>query len=462
MSRYNFHPVNREQSYLLPPDLKEWLPEGDLAWFIVDATGQMDLEAFYRKYRADGQGNTAYEPSMMVSLLLYAYSMGIRSSRKIERMCTRDIAFRVITANQAPDHSTIARFRQANEEELTEIFTQVLRLCAEAGLVQVGLVAIDGTKLKANASLAANRKYRSIKQEIQQILKEAAAKDAEEDDIYGPENRGDELPEELKDRQQRLARLREAKERLEQETAEAAAKQEEKIRQGQEEERERGRKQRGRKPNPPDKTVSPEAKANITDPESRIMKTHTGYVQGYNAQAVVTKEQIIIAADLTQEENDVHQLHPLLDQAQKELSAVGVEEEIGTALADAGYWSEENIQEADPEGPELLVATKKNWKQRQALREKGPPQGRIPKDLSPRERMERKLRTKHGWDLYCQRGWMVEGVMGQTKYVRDCDCLMRRGYEAAQSEWKLIATTHNLLKLWRKTQAGCAAIGGLN
>jgi hypothetical protein len=329
-------------------------------------------------------------------------------------------------------------------------------------LVQVGLVAIDGTKLKANASLAANRKYRSIKKEILQILKEAAVKDAEEDEIYGLENRGDELPEELKDRQQRLVRLREAKERLEQETAEVAAKQEEKIKQRQEEEREKGRKQRGRKPNPPDKTVSPETKANITDPESRIMKTHTGYVQGYNAQAVVTEGQIIIAADLTQEENDVHQLHPLLDQAQKELSAVGVQEKIGTALADAGYWSEENIQKAGPEGPELLVATRKNWKQRQALREKGPPQGRIPKNLSPRGRMERKLRTKHGWDLYCQRGWMVEGVIGQIKHVRDCDCLMRRGYEAAQSEWKLIATTHNLLKLWRKTQAGCAAIGGLN
>ena len=206
----------------MPPDLKEWLPEGDLSWFILDATEQMDLKAFYRKYRTDGQGNTAYEPAMMVSLLLYAYCLGIRSSRKIEQMCTRDIGFRVIAANQDPDHSTIARFRQGNEKELADIFTQVLRLCAEAGLIKVGLMAIDGTKLKANASLAANRRYNSIEKEVKHILEEAAAKDAEEDRLYGPDKRGDFIPEELKDRQKRLVRLREAKKRLEQEAAEAA------------------------------------------------------------------------------------------------------------------------------------------------------------------------------------------------------------------------------------------------
>jgi hypothetical protein len=241
---------------------------------------------------------------------------------------------------------------------------------------------------------------------VKRILDEAAAKDAEEDRLYGPDNRGDEIPDELKDRQKRLARLQEAKKRLEQEAAEAAAEQEEKIRGRKKEERETGRKKRGRKPKPADKKVSPEEKANITDPESRIMKTHAGCVQGYNAQAVVTKEQIIIAADVTHEENDVRQLNPMLDQAQNELSAVGVEEKIGVALADAGYWSEANIQNADPEGPELLVATKKNWKQRKAFREKGSPRGRIPKDISLRDRMERKLRTKCGWDLYRQRGWM--------------------------------------------------------
>jgi len=462
MSNYNFHSINRSQTYLLPPDLKEWLPEGDLSWFILDATEQMDLKAFYRKYRTDGQGNTAYDPAMMVSLLLYAYCLGIRSSRKIEQMCTRDIGFRVIAANQDPDHSTIARFRQGNEKELADIFTQVLRLCAEAGLIKVGLVAIDGTKLKANASLAANRRYSSIEKEVKHILEEAAAKDAEEDRLYGPDKRGDEIPEELKDRQKRLVRLREAKKRLEQEAAEVAAEQEEKIRRREEEERERGRKKRGRKPKPAYKKVPPEEKANITDPESRIMKTHAGYVQGYNAQAVVTKEQIIIAADITQEENDVHQLHPMLDQAQNELLTIGVEGQIDVALADAGYWSEANIQNAEPEGPELLVATKKNWKQRKAFREKGSPRGRIPKDISPRDRMERKLRTKHGWDLYRQRGWMVEGVIGQTKQVRDCGSLMRRGCEASKSEWRLIAATHNLLKLWRSTQAGGIAIKVMN
>jgi len=275
--------------------------------------------------------------------------------------------------------------------------------------------------------------------------------------LYGPGNRGDEIPDELKDRKKRLARLREAKKRLEQEAAEAAAEQEEKISQRNEEERETGHKKRGRKPRPADKNVSPDEKANITDPESRIMKTRSGYVQGYNAQAVVTKEQIIIAADITQEENDVRQLHPMLDQAQHELSTAGVEDKIDVIVEDAGYWSEENIRNADPQGPEILVATTKNWKQRKALREKGSPRGRIPKNISLRDRMERKLRTKRGWDLYSQRGWMVEGAIGQIKSVRGCDHLMRRGLEASKSEWKLIAATHNLLKLWRITQSGCLA-----
>jgi len=211
MSKYNFHPTDRNQSYLLPPSLREWLPEGDLAWFVLDATTQLDLKAFYRKYRNDGQGNTAYDPAMMVSLLLYAYCVGVRSSRKIEQKCTRDIAFRVIAANQVPDHSTIARFRQMNEKELAGMFSQVLKLCAKAGLIKVGLVALDGTKMKANASLSSNRKYSSIEQEVKRFLEEAAAIDAEEDELYGPGNRGDEIPDELKDRKQRLARLREAK-----------------------------------------------------------------------------------------------------------------------------------------------------------------------------------------------------------------------------------------------------------
>lgn len=453
MSHFNFRAWNRDQGLLMPPSLRDWLPEGDLAWFVLDAVGQMDLEPFYTRYRRDGWGNAAYEPSMMVALLLYAYSLGVRSSRQIERLCERDISFRVIAANQVPDHTTIARFRQANEQELAALFTQVLRLCAEAGLVKVGVLALDGTKIKANAALEANRKYAWIEAEVGRMLEEAQAKDDEEDELYGPDKRGDELPEDLQDRGKRLSRLKEAKARLEQEAVEEAAQQAEKTKKRAEEEKKTGRKKRGRKPKQLEDKPQADTKANITDPQSRIMKTRKGYLQGYNAQSTVTREQIVVCADVTQEENDVHQLHPMLKQTQKELSAAGIEEEIDVAVADAGYWSEENLQEADPEGPELLIATTKDWKQRKALREKGPPRGRIPKDISPLERMERKLRTKRGWGLYSQRSWIVEPVFGQLKVGRRCDHFMRRGHRAAQSEWRLINATHNLLKLWRSGQA---------
>lgn len=456
MSGHNFRPLDRDQNYLFPPSLKDWLPEGDLAWFIIDAVSQMDLEAFYAGYRADGWGNAAYEPSMMVSLLLYAYCLGERSSRRVERLCERDISFRVITANQVPDHSTIARFRKDNEEALAALFTEVLRLCAEAGLVKVGVVALDGTRMKANASLEANRTYGSIEEEVRQILEEAQARDSEEDRIYGSDRRGDELPEDLQDRGERLLRLKQAKERLEREASKEAARQAEKIEKRAREERKTGRKKRGRKPKAPDDTPQTGAKANITDPESRIMKTRTGYLQGYNAQAVVTRDQIIVSADVTQEENDVQQLHPMLEQTQEELSAAGVKDAPGVALADAGYWSESNLAQADPEEPELLIATTKDWKQRKALREKGPPRGRIPGDLSLRDRMERKLRTKRGWGLYRQRGWIAEPIFGHTKHERRCDRFMRRGHAAARSEWRLMTATHNLLKLWRSGKAAWA------
>lgn len=340
---------------------------------------------------------------------------------------------------------------------MAALFTQVLRLCAEAGLVKAGMVALDGTKIKANASLAANRRYAWLEEEVRRMLSEAEAKDAEEDELYGAGRRGDELPEELKDPGKRWARLREAKERLEREAAAEAAQQAEKIEKRVEEQEKTGRKKRGRKPKELDDIPPAEAKANVTDPESRIMKTRTGYVQGYNAQVVVTQDQLILAADVTQEANDVRQLHPMLEQApelpgqaQEELATVSVEEPIGVLLADAGYWSEANIQEADPEGPELQIATTKDWKRRKALREKGPPRGRIPKDLSLPERMERELRTKRGWGLYSQRGWIVEPVFGQAKDGRRCERFMRRGHIAARSEWRLMAATHNLLKLWRR------------
>lgn len=215
----NFRPVERDQTYLMPPSLRDWLPADDLAWFVLDAVRQLDLALIYARYRSDGWGVPAFEPAMMTALLLYAYATGERSSRRIETRCRRDIAYRVIAANQTPDHATIARFRSDHEAALGHLFTEVLRLCAAAGLGKLGLVALDGTKLAANASLAANRTAQAIDAAVARMLEEAAAADAAEDAAYGPDRRGDELPATLADPQSRLARLQEAKRQLEAENA---------------------------------------------------------------------------------------------------------------------------------------------------------------------------------------------------------------------------------------------------
>ena len=447
---YNLIECNREQMFLMPVSLREWLSEGHLAWFVIDAVEAIDLSKFYLKYRSDGWGRAAYDPGMMVSLLLYAYCLGIRSSRQIERACEVDVAFRVIAGNLKPDYSTVCRFRSENERELGMLFTEVLRLCAEAGLVKAGVVALDGTKIKANASLAANRTQEHIEEEVRKMLAEAREKDEEEDQLFGKGSRGDEMPEELRDRRSRLARLKECRDRLALEKEEKAQCQTEKIERREAEEASLGHRKRGRKPKETAEMLkeAEKAKANVTEPDSRIMKTRKGYIQGYNGQAVVDTGQIILAADVTQEPNDIHQLHPMTEQAQQELKAVGVKEKIEGELADAGYWSEANMTQSSPTDPEFLIATTKDWKQRKAMCERGAPRGRIPKNISSRDRMERKLRTKRGRSLYKLRGQTVEPVFGQIK-SRGCDTFMRHGIEAVRSEWRLICATHNLLKLFR-------------
>ena len=451
---YNLLPCDREQGYLMPPSLCEWLPEGELAWFILDVVGQMELGELYAAYRNDGWGAAAYDPAMMTGVLLYAYCQGIRSSRRIARALERDVGFRVLAANQQPDFRTICRFRAEHEEALEQLFVQVLRLCREAGLVKLGVVGLDGSKVAANASLAANRSYEAIEQEVQRILAEAKKVDAEEDTLFGPERRGDELPEGLGRRVERLKRLHQAKARLEREAAEMAQGAQEHLAQRQAEEVTRGKKKRGRKPKVVESTPAGEAKANTTDPDSRIMKTRQGYVQGYNAQAIVSQDQIIVAVEVTREANDVQQLKPMLETLERTLEVAGINERPRTALADAGYWSEANVTACScPEGLELLIATTKDWKQRKALRERGCPRGRIPRHISPRERMERKLLTQRGRRLYRLRGITVEPVFGQIKEEQGCRRFMRRGLHAAQSEWCLMGTTHNLLKLWRSGQA---------
>ena len=453
---YNFIECNRDQMYLMPPSLRDWLPEGDMAWFILDTVKQMDLSCFYHKRRQDGWGAASYEPSMMVALLLYAYCMGVLSSREIERLCERDIAFKVITANQKPDHSSISRFRKDNGKELEGLFIQILRLCAEAGLVKVGTVALDGTKIEANASLSANRTKEHIEKEVAKRLAEAEATDKSEDRRYGSGKRGDELPEELRDRRSRLERLKACKQRLEEEEEEARQKQQGKIEKRQAEEELSGKRKRGRKPKEPDEMERNEKKANVTDPDSRIMKTRKGFVQGYNGQAVVTEEQIIVAADVTQEENDVKQLQPMLDKAERNLQAVAIEEKIGNAVADAGYLSGDNLAYETEDGPILYIATKKDHQQRTAAAEKPIPEGPMPEGLSLRERMEWRLSTKEGKEIYKKRSPMSEGVYGQIKSCRDIRRFVRQGLEACRSEWKLICSTHNLLKLYLSRKAWCA------
>jgi len=210
---YNFLPCDRNQSYLLPPSLTDWLPQDHLAWFVLDAVAPIDLKPFYKKYRTDGVGNSAFNPSMMVARLIYSYCTGERSSRRIEKNCQTDVAYKVITANQYPDHSTISRFRKDNEAHLKTLFLEILRLCAEAGLVKLGKVSLDGTKIQANASLAANRTWKHWEQEIEKMLSEAASQDAQEDEAFGADKRGDEMPEDLRDRQSRIGRLKACLER---------------------------------------------------------------------------------------------------------------------------------------------------------------------------------------------------------------------------------------------------------
>jgi transposase len=451
---YNLLRYDREQAYLMPPSLGEWLGEGHLAWFVLDAVEQMDLGEFYAAYREDGWGAAAYDPAVMAAVLLYAYSRGVRSSRRIAQGLEEDVGFRVVGANQQPDFRTLCRFRAEHEKALEKLFAQVLRLCHEAGLVKLGAVALDGTKVAANAALDANRSHEAIEEEVRRMLREAKATDTEEDVRYGPERRGDELPEGLVRRAERLKRLKEAKERLEREAEAAAKAAQEHLAQRQTEEDATGKKKRGRKPKVVEPIPTNEAKANTTDPDSRIMKTRQGYVQGYNVQAVVSKDQVIVAVGVTQEANDVQQLEPMLQTMERTLEAAGIEDRPEVGLADAGYWSEANIRACSlPEMPDLLIATTKDWKQRKLLREKGCPRGRIPKGLSLRDRMERKLLTKRGRALYKLRGVVVEPVFGQVKEGQGFRRFMRRGLEAASGEAALIGTTHNLLKLWRSGKA---------
>jgi transposase len=460
----NFLLCDRDQALLLPPSLREWLADDHLAWFVLEVVDELDLATFYGAYRDDGHGRAAHDPAMMVALLVYAYAIGVRSSRAIERHCREDIAFRVITANQAPDHATIARFRVRHESAIAELFGGVLELCAQAGLVELGVVVVDGTRIAASA---ADRQTRSYEQIAKEILGEAAAIDAEEDERYG-DVRGDELPPGFRNSGDRRTRLREAKRALDAQRAAQAKKIPRDRAQRLRECRRRlyeewalehrvvtdhaawlaagiasdgSRRMTGARHNikPYPLTARPAGKINLTDPDARNLKSPRGWVLGYNAQAVVTGAQIIVAAEVDTENIDRANLQPMVQTARDELRAAGVDTALEVVVADAGYWKTEAIEALVAQGIQTLVA----------------PDADRRKDPSPNRRgglydfMRRVLTSDHGGQLYARRQATIEPVFGQIKHNRGAERFQRRGRSAARSEWRLLAATHNILKLWR-------------
>jgi transposase len=349
---YNFLACDRDQAFLLPPDVRDWLPADHLAWFILDVVDQLDLDPFLAAYRADGHGRAAYQPRMLLAVLLYGYCTGVRSSRQIERRCREDIAFRVLAGNRIPDHVTIARFRVRHEQALAGLLVASLKLCAAAGMVRLGLLALDGTKIEANAAAAANRTRATLEAQVAELLEQAAEADRAEDQQYGAA-RCDELPQALAGRAERLARLRHAKAQLE---AEAAARQQ-RYQQRVAELAARARGQRPRahiRPRRRDEAPNPKTTVNTTDPDSRFVRGNGRTLQGYNAQAATTPAQVIVAAELTQQANDLQQLAPMLTAIRTTLAAAGIGDPVQRLAADSGHWSIANVS-AIPEAPELLI-----------------------------------------------------------------------------------------------------------
>ena len=437
-----------DQAYLFPPSPHDWLPEGDLVYFLLDTVATLDLTPIFAHYERELRGQPPFHPRMMVALLLYCYATGTRSSRRIMRRCQVDVACRVIVGEDVPDFRTISDFRKIHLARLEALFVEVLKLCALAGLARVGTIALDGTKVKANASRHKAMSYDRMKaeeerleQEIAKLLAEAQASDEAEDLQHGPDRRGDELPAELARRQSRLAKIQGARKLLEErariEAAEEAAR----------------RCAEGKSPPaiPPAEAVpGPKDQINFTDPESRIMKaSNKGWDQCGNAQAVTNEHQVILAADVTDQANDVRQVVPMVDQTRANLDAAGVTEAIQAALGDAGYYSESNATALELRGIDPCLATERLKHHEKVA---SAPRGRIPAGLSAKQRMARKLRTKKGRAMYAKRKGMIEPIFGQLKQVLGFRQFSMRGLASMRGEWRLMATAHNLLKLWRHDQ----------
>lgn len=447
MTERTFRPYDPDQMLLLPPSLKEWLPAGHLVYFVADLVENLDLNDILSAYGGPARGTVPYDPRMLTAILIYGYCTGVFSSRKMARKLEEDVPFRVLAANQRPDFRTISDFRKAHLGELTGLFVQVLRMCSAAGLVKLGHVALDGTKIKANASKhkamsyeRMNKEEARLKQEVEALLRQADRVDEEEDAEYGADRRGDELPEELTFREGRLKKIREAKETLEREAkAEAEAQKRER------EAKEKAGPVKGPKPQEPDPNPDPKAQKNFTDPESRIMPSPAdkkSFVQAYNCQAAVDgKGQIIVAAAVTQEANDKKQAAPLLAQV---VGNTGIAPK--RALLDAGYYSKENVTAVELLGAEVFMPPNR-VEHGKAVEAAG--RGRIPDSFSPADRMKRKLRTKRGRGIYALRKEIVEPVFGQIKQARGFRQFLLRGFTKVAGEWSLVCTTHNILKLWK-------------
>lgn len=430
-----------------------------MAQFIGDTVDELDLSDFFADYQHDtDRGQPAYHPTMMLKVLLYAYCVGVMSSRKIDRACWEDVAFRVLSANQQPDHVSIARFRKRHLKSLSKLFKQVLKLAQKAGFVKLGVVALDGTKIKANASKHKAMSYermieseKRLEKEIEDLLQQAQKTDDEEDARYGQGKLGDDIPAELVRRESRLETIRKAKAALEEE-AKLLAEAEEKLKAKKKQKNDKsknGRPPRGGAKRPKSAIQlgrpAPKAQRNFTDPDSKIM-WHTSsksFEQSYNAQAAVDKEaQIIVATTITQEGNDKQQLISMVREIRRSTGA-----DPQTVLADSGYCSEKNLSDKSLEDIELLIPPDRQTHDRVRT---PAPQGRIPKNLSAVDRMRRKLKTIKGKSIYKFRKAIVEPVFGQIKHARNFRQFLLRGKENVSHEWDLICLTHNLRKIFSK------------
>jgi len=490
MGEKRYRPWAPRQGFLLPPSPLDWLPEGHLAYFLLDLVEELDLGEIERAIQAkDARGTRPYSPAMMVALLVYAYCVGVYSSRKIERATYEDVAFRVLSGDEHPFFTTINEFRKTHWDALAGLFVEVLLLCEKAGLVKLGHVAIDGTKVQAAASKHKAMSYGRMSEEearlqaqVEELLARAEAVDQEEDARFGEGQREEDLPEELRRREERLARIRQAKAELE---AEARASRAAELREQAERARERAKTEtretvrkaaetrahrredqaaalsdpgggeddfvteeglpKHRVRTRPDGTPDPKAQRNFVDPDSRIMESHGSFLQGYNCQLAVDEEhQIIVAQAVTNQCPDNGNLLPLLDQIQETLGAAP-----RVTTADAGYWFAEVEQEAAQRGTELYVAPDR---QRHG-EDRAPPEPEADEELTAKDRMRAKLRTPEGRALYARRKAVVEPVNGQIKEARRFRRFLVRGLHAVSGQWALISTAHNVLKLYRATYA---------